>query len=72
MNKLLCLFAAIMFVSFSSCQKRVLCKIKTATGGTAFTRIYANTYSDEEEYYAAIDTLKSKGYACDDSAAALE
>ncbi len=67
MKKLNRVFAVVLVFSISSCQKRTLCKTKTATGGTAFVRIYANNFDGPDDYQAAVDTLKAQGYTCDDS-----
>jgi hypothetical protein len=61
------LLAGMLVFLISSCQQRTLCKIKTAGGGTAFNRVYANTYDTPDEYNAAIAALKAEGYTCDDS-----
>ena len=69
MNKLPRAFAVVLLFCASACQKRTLCKEKTSSGGTVFTRVYPNNYDSQEDYNTAIANLKTQGYTCDDSSA---
>ena len=67
MKKMHCLLVFVIAMCAPSCQKRTVCRSKTANGGTHYTRLYENTYNSSESYQDAIQALKDAGYTCDDS-----
>ena len=62
-----CIVTIIAVLTVTSCQRRSLCKTKTANGGNSFIRIYQNNFTSAEEYNDAINQYKKDGYTCDDS-----
>jgi hypothetical protein len=64
-----CILVIVAVLSVTSCQRRALCKAKTASGGTSLVRVYRNNFNSADEYNEAISQYKANGYTCDDSMA---
>ena len=62
-----CIVTIIAMLSVTACQRRAVCKVKTANGGTGYVRIYQNNFNSAADYNDAINQYKKQGYACDDS-----
>ena len=62
-----CLVTIVAVLTFTSCQRRAVCKTKTDHKGTGYIRIYEGSFNTLQEYNNAITEYKKAGYTCDDS-----